>query len=163
MKETEMRKTSSPSHRKRKHESRKYSINVRIYQCADNRYYSSSKTSISDSRKQPRHAWPVSSRGLSFIQLRFYYYKLLWQRSRLHVALMMVLAGIVCWRCLNRNCGLLEMWLFNERRLMITGLESSIQVKKFKTTCDSSFQFIKHVLTETSAFRSVVQVQSGGS
>ena len=36
MEETEMEEKSSSSHRKRTHESRKYSINVCIYQCADN-------------------------------------------------------------------------------------------------------------------------------
>ena len=66
----EMGKKSSSSHRRRKDESRKYSMKVCIYQCAYN-----SLTSISALRKQPRNAWPVRCRGSSFIQLCFYYYK----------------------------------------------------------------------------------------
>ena len=49
MKETELGNKPAP-HWKRRHESRKNSINVRIYQCGDNRYLSISGTSVSASR-----------------------------------------------------------------------------------------------------------------
>ena len=75
MGEIEMGKMSSFSHRRRKHESRKYSMNVSIYQCADNSLlvYINETSILARTRKQPRNTWSVRSRSSSFIQHWVYY------------------------------------------------------------------------------------------